>query len=219
VALIPSVRLMLAAPISRLPWCMVDVPGLSRAVGPCFHPGNTPMKNISTGFGLCVAATAALSYPFVSSLAPSANASAVTAAHHIAGTAFAQDSSGVRRIVSANVIMNGNYFIAWRMWSDNAIDVRLIGERSQFACGIIGSGGYYVPTIRTADEIGSGPCGYSYVWRTLDNGTTGFRSLTDVDMSGKVDGGDLGKVLSDWGTLQNDFPPPPIDCNINSPNP
>ena len=175
------------------------------------------MKNISTGFGLCVAAAAALAYPFVSGLAPNANASAVTAARHIAGAAVGQD--GARTIVSANVIMNGNYFIAWRMWSDNAIDVRLIGERSQFACGTIGSGGYYVPTIRTAEEIGSGPCGYSYVWRTLDNGTTGFRPLTDVDMSGTVDGGDLGRVLDDWSERQDDFPPPPIDCNLNAPNP
>jgi hypothetical protein len=133
----------------------------------------------------------------------------------VAGAALGQ--SGARTIVSANVIMNGNYFIAWRMWSDNAIDVRLIGERSQFACGTIGSGGYYVPTIRTAEEIGSGPCGYSYPWRTLDNGTTGFRSLTDVNMSGDVDGEDLGLLLADWGEKQEDTPPPPIDCDINPP--
>jgi hypothetical protein len=45
------------------------------------------MKNISTGFGLCVAAVAALAYPFVSSLAPNANASAVTAAASAVSTA------------------------------------------------------------------------------------------------------------------------------------
>ncbi len=177
------------------------------------------MKNISTGLGLCVLGLGIAAWPVLDRLAPSANASAVTALPHIAGAALAQESDGMRKIVSASVIMNGNYFIAWRMWSDNAIDVRLIGERSQFACGIIGSGGYYVPTIRTAEEIGSGPCGYSYVWRTLDNGTSGLRPLTDVDMSGTVDGGDLGKVLSDWNEQQVDFPPPPIDCNLNSPNP
>jgi hypothetical protein len=38
------------------------------------------MKNISTGFGLCVAAAAALAYPFVDNLAPSANASTAAAA-------------------------------------------------------------------------------------------------------------------------------------------
>ena len=173
------------------------------------------MKNISTGTGLCVLGLCLASYPIIDRVMPRAEASAVTAAHHIAGAAFAQDP---RRIVSANVIMNGNYFIAWRMWSDNAIDVRLIGERSQFACGTIGSGGYWVPTIRTANEIGSGSCGYSYVWQTLDNGTSGFRPLTDVDMSGTVGGNDLAEVLNDWNEQQVDFPPPPIDCNLNSPN-
>jgi hypothetical protein len=113
--------------------------------------------------------------------------------------------------------MNGNYFIAWRMWSDNAIDVRLIGERSQFPCGVIGSGGYNVPTIRTANEIGGGACGYSYQWQTLDNGTSGFRPLTDVDMSGETDAGDISQVLLDFNTSSDDLPPPPIDCTINAP--
>ena len=131
------------------------------------------------------------------------------------GEAFAQGAGGERRIVSANVMMNGNYFIAWRMWSDNQIDVRLIGERSQFACGTIGSGGYYVPTIRSAGEIGSGSCGHAYPWITLDSGATTFLR-SDVDQSRTVDAGDIGATLLDFGKETGD-PPPPIDCTINSP--
>jgi hypothetical protein len=177
------------------------------------------MKNLSTGTGLALLAGAIVAWPVLDRLMPNANAVGVgpTAVAAVAAAATGQDGGGVRRVVSANVIMNGNYFIAWRMWSDNAIDVRLIGERSQFACGIVGSGGYWVPTIRTAEEIGSGPCGYSYVWQTLDNGTTGFRPLTDVNMNGDVDGEDLGLLLADWGEKQEDTPPPPIDCDINPP--
>ena len=162
------------------------------------------MKQISTGAGLLGLGVCMLGTAFI-------------ATHRGSGEAFAQVTGGERHIVSANVMMNGNYFVAWRMWSDNAIDVRLIGERSQFACGTIGSGGYYVPTIRTASEIGSGPCGYSYDWKTLDNGTSGFRPLTDVDMSGETDAGDISQVLLDFNTRSDDLPPPPIDCTINAP--
>jgi hypothetical protein len=49
------------------------------------------MNNISTGFGLCVAAAADLAYPFASSLAPSANASAVTASAAVSIAATAQN--------------------------------------------------------------------------------------------------------------------------------
>jgi hypothetical protein len=52
---------------------------------------------------------------------------------------------------------------------------------------------------------------------TVDNGTSGFRPLTDVDMSGEVDGGDISQVLLDMNTTSEDFPPPPIDCTINAP--
>lgn len=51
----------------------------------------------------------------------------------------------------------------------------------------------------------------------MDNGTSGFRPLTDVDNSGEVDGGDISTVLLDMNTRSSDLPPPPIDCSINAP--
>jgi hypothetical protein len=54
-------------------------------------------------------------------------------------------------------------------------------------------------------------------WRTVDNGTSGFRPITDVDMSGETDAGDISQVLLDFNTRADDMPPPPIDCTINSP--
>ena len=54
-------------------------------------------------------------------------------------------------------------------------------------------------------------------WNTVDNGTSGFRPLTDVDMSGETDAGDISQVLLDFNTRSEDLPPPPIDCTINAP--
>jgi len=54
-------------------------------------------------------------------------------------------------------------------------------------------------------------------WQTFDHGTSGFRPLTDVDMSGETDAGDISQVLMDFNTRSEDLPPPPIDCTINAP--
>ncbi len=48
------------------------------------------MKNLSTGTGLALLAGAILAYPFVSSFAPNANASAVTAAAAVTTAATGQ---------------------------------------------------------------------------------------------------------------------------------
>lgn len=56
-----------------------------------------------------------------------------------------------------------------------------------------------------------------FPWVTMDNGTSGFRPLTDVDMSGETDAGDISQVLLDFNTRSEDLPPPPIDCTINAP--
>jgi hypothetical protein len=56
-----------------------------------------------------------------------------------------------------------------------------------------------------------------FSWKTFDNGTSGFRPLTDVDMSGETDAGDVSQVLMDFNTSSDDLPPPPIDCTINAP--
>jgi hypothetical protein len=156
------------------------------------------MKQISTGAGLV-----ALSVGMV--------ATAFVATHRNGGEAFAQVTGGERRIVSAGVVTTGagHFLTAYRIWSDNAIDLRVLGQAST---------GWNPAVNPTAWEFWNNPgMAVTAPWFTADNGTSGFRPLTDVDMSGEVDGGDISQVLLDMNTRSDDLPPPPIDCTINAP--
>ncbi len=145
------------------------------------------MKQISTGAGLV-----ALSVGMV--------ATAFIVSQRGGSEAFAQGTGTERRIVSAGVHQSANHLVAYRIWSDNAIDLRTLG--------IAGSSTSYGSLCFNQ---------YSGPWFTADNGTSGFRPLTDVDMSGETDAGDISQVLMDFNTSSDDLPPPPIDCTINAP--
>jgi hypothetical protein len=161
------------------------------------------MAHFSTGLGLAVLGGCILGAAAISS-------------HRLGGEAFAQGTGTERRIVSANTFPMQNAYngdqqvlIATRVWSDNVIEARVVGR----------------PALDTSNSLfrtfwltssGQTPWGPS-TWQTLDNGTNGFRPLTDVDMSGEVDGGDISQVLLDFNTRSDDLPPPPIDCTINAP--
>jgi len=148
------------------------------------------MAQFSTGLGLavlggCILGAAAISSP------------------RFSDAAFAQGTGGDRRIVSASVL-HTQYggLVAYRIWSDNAIDVRALTSP---AVGFnYGSDGWNTPANSN-----------SAVWRTIDNGTSAYLRA-DVDESRSVDAGDISAVLLDFGST-TDNPPPPIDCTINSP--
>ena len=152
------------------------------------------MKSISTGFGLAILGGCILG-------------AAVVASPRLGRAAFAQGTGTERRIVSTGVYTGGggdvSFHFAYRVWSDNTIDLRNLGT---FTCGALGVSNFYSPA--TGNFLG---------WRTVDNGTSGFRPLTDVDMSGETDAGDISQVLLDFNTRSDDLPPPPIDCTINTP--
>ena len=158
------------------------------------------MKQMSTGFGLAVLGACVLGAAFIAS-------------PRFGQQAFAQ-STGDRRIVSASVNMYGGWFYSWRIWSDNTVEARIIGEVQQPACGTIGSGGWRVPVINPSSQMAN--CGQTFPWVSLDNGLTTFVPA-DVDASGNVDNGDVGQVLLNIGETQAGNPPPPIDCTINAP--
>ena len=160
------------------------------------------MKQFSTGTGLV-----ALSIGLV--------ATAFIATQRGNGVAFAQSTGTERRVVSAGVVTMPNGISnnstadfgaiwAYRIWSDNAIDVRCLGRAEYYYNGPAAN--ISVPVVGNAAS-----------WKTVDNGTSGFRPLTDVDMSGETDAGDISQVLLDFNTRSEDFPPPPIDCTINAP--
>ena len=152
------------------------------------------MKQISTGTGLCVLGLGI----------------AVLGAAQLIGSkgtqAFAQ-STGDRHIVSASVYATGNAssseHFAYRIWSDNTIDIRSLGWFSN-------GNSYNQSTLILPVD------GNFLSWRTVDNGLTSFVPA-DVDASGTVDPADLGGVLIEMGNTQEGNPPPPIDCTINAP--
>ena len=155
------------------------------------------MKQISTGAGLV-----ALSVGMV--------ATAFVATHRSGGEAFAQVTSGDRRIVAQGVYaastQNG-YPGHWgyRVWSDNVTEVKWLGQshmsvaETGFRHDLFSANGYY-----------------SGSWQVVDAGTSAFYA-GDVDRSGQVDAGDVSAVLLDFGNSSDETPPPPIDCNINAP--
>lgn len=164
------------------------------------------MKNISTGFGLCVAASAALAYPFVSSLAPNANASAVTAA--VAAVSTATRAQTVPTIVwygvSPPLGASGYQLMGavFRAWSDGRIEYRVFLTNQPYSgdstCGI-----YQGPN-----------CG----WRLFSDPAEGLTFRSDINFDSKVDGADLGTLLADWGDApRQDIPP--SDCPLNLINP
>jgi hypothetical protein len=174
------------------------------------------MAQFSTGLGLAVLGGCILGAAAISS-------------HRLGGEAFAQGTGGERRIVSASVLTNGGTLIACRIWSDNAIDLRPLGNLQLTSAQCYTNGGYgdvrNFYRLQTPDAIPANTsCPFSGAgsvldgsWFTIDNGTSGFRPLTDVDMSGETDAGDISQVLLDFNTRSDDLPPPPIDCNINAP--
>jgi hypothetical protein len=145
------------------------------------------MKQISTGAGLVALAVGMVATAFIVS-------------QRGGSEAFAQGTGTERRIVSAGLAPSNGWLVAYRIWSDNAVDLRTLG--------------FALETSTAGNGFARWP---QWNWFTADNGTSGFRPLTDVDMSGETDAGDISQVLLDFNTRSDDLPPPPIDCNINAP--
>jgi hypothetical protein len=163
------------------------------------------MKNISTGFGLALLAGAILAYPFVSSLAPSANASAVTAAASAVSTAVTGQTGptivwyGVAHNpggLTANNNWHFPYTVVTRAWSDGRIEAKKICTGSN--CG---------------DEITAGAG-----WAVVSTAESGYNAASDINFDERVDGADLGQLLADWGDApRQDLPP--SECPLALINP
>jgi hypothetical protein len=163
------------------------------------------MKNISTGFGLCVAAAAALAYPFVSSLAPSANASAVTAAASAVSTAAAGQAGPT--IVWYGTNGDAGAQTVYRAWSDGRIEMSRV--RTSTTNDWQSSYNLWCTTQFP-------PC--ASPWFVISDPAQGLTFRSDVNFDAKVDGADLGQLLTDWGNApRQDIPP--SDCPLNLVNP
>jgi hypothetical protein len=168
------------------------------------------MKNLSTGFGLALLAGAILAYPFVSSLAPSANASAVTsAASAVSAAATAQTGPTIvwYSVVPASDATAGKEI--FRAWSDGRIEV----TRGQFQ--EVNNAGVACFKWITRSGGNSPLC---TTWSLVSDPAQGLTYRSDINFDAKVDGADLGQLLADWGNApRQDIPP--SDCPLALINP
>jgi hypothetical protein len=160
------------------------------------------MKNISTGFGLCVLGLGIAAWPVLDRLMPTANASAVTAAAAAVSTAATGQTTPT--IVWYSTINNGwEYCSLWRAWSDGRVEVRRVRLNNAVDPSWCGPNPDY-------------PC--KSPWYVISDPAQGLTYRSDINFDEKVDGADLGQLLADWGNApRQDIPP--SDCPLALINP
>jgi hypothetical protein len=161
------------------------------------------MKNTSTGFGLALLAGAILAYPFVSNLASTANASAVTAAASAVSTAATAQTGptivwyGVSSYGMNSYNDDKHMTTIARAWSDGRVEIRRVRHHYNMC-----QEGMLCETA----------------WLVVSDPNLGYSAASDINFDEKVDGADLGQLLSDWGDApRQDIPP--SDCPLALINP
>ena len=177
------------------------------------------MKNISTGFGLCVLGLGIAAWPVLDRLMPQANAVGIgtTAVTAVAAAATAQDPPaptvvwmGVTEAVSLSPFGVGSYssvsggWIYHRLWSNGRQEGRFLGfgiDQPAQNCVVI-----LVPPL-------ANPC-FDTGWIEIPAppGGNGFACRTDLNGDRSVDGVDLGIMLSAWGPSAACNPDPTFAC-------
>jgi hypothetical protein len=164
------------------------------------------MKNLSTGTGLALLAGAILAWPILDRFAPSANASAVTAAAAVTTAATGQTTPTIvwygTTSVFAGYAGNGSQVtraLVFRAWSDGRVEMRRVGD---------GWGD---------DWCGPGQACTS-PWLLVSDPAQGLTYRSDINFDEQVNGADLGQLLADWGNApRQDIPP--SDCPLALINP
>ena len=164
------------------------------------------MKNISTGFGLCVLGLGIAAWPVLDRLAPSANASAVTAAAAAVSTAATAQTGPT--IVWYQAVGGGRVYALYRAWSDGRVELKTIDRPDWLYIG--GSNNYVWCNPAYS------PC--TTPWVVISDPAQGLTYRSDINFDEKVDGADLGQLLADWGDApRQDIPP--SDCPLALINP
>ncbi len=171
------------------------------------------MKNISTGTGLALLATAIVAYPIVnriSSVDQTAHASVPVAAIAAAATGQVKaeptivwygstsDSAGASGRV-------WSYTALQRAWSDGRIEVKYVrkalldwNKGQDFSC---------TPLDLCESD-----------WFLVSDFSNGYAYRSDITADQVVDGADLATMLADWGDAPR-YDIPPSDCPLNLINP
>ncbi len=161
------------------------------------------MKNLSTGTGLALLATAIVAYPIVnriSSVDQTAHASVPVAAIAAAATAQANPEP--------TIVWYGLGGPAiYRAWSDGTVETRI-------------SYWSYGPTFACSSDYGYNPrtCPEYSGWVIVSSAAEGYAYRSDITADQVVDGADLATMLADWGDAPR-YDIPPSDCPLNLINP
>jgi hypothetical protein len=167
------------------------------------------MKNLSTGTGLALLATAIVAYPLVnriSSVDQTAHASVPVAAIAAAATAQANPEPTIvwygALLGGTNGVLNDKTAIV-RAWSDGRIEMT------------VGEPGSSTGSENALDRWISRSFG---TWITISDPAQGYTYRSDINFDERVDGADLAQLLADFGDApRQDIPP--SDCPLNLINP
>jgi hypothetical protein len=172
------------------------------------------MKNLSTGTGLALLATAIVAYPIVnriSSVDQTAHASVPVAAIAAAATAQANPEPtivwyGTDTLPQSYLSQTWSCSTIWRAWSDGKVEA-MVTRRS-----MTGYNGNPLDTWCTE----SGFC--TSGWKVVSSPSQGYAYRSDITADQVVDGADLATMLADWGDAPR-YDIPPSDCPLNLINP
>jgi hypothetical protein len=180
------------------------------------------MKNISTGFGLCIVGLGIAAWPVLDRLMPQANAVGVgSVAPAVAAAALAQDPPAPTIVwyqaVATSptttlpyVTLSSKAFWLVRAWSDGKVEARWVEA---------GGDGWNIGRTQLsacAAPPAAAPC--VGPWIVISDPGEGLTFAADLNFDEAVDGVDLGMMLAKWGPAPRN-PVPPSDCPLALINP
>ena len=160
------------------------------------------MKNVSTGFGLCIVGLGISAWPVLDRLMPQANAVGVgPVAPAVAAVSLAQDPPAPTIVWYGTGAGPYEYQTLYRAWSDGRVELRRVKS-------CLNADGWCNPT--------QSPC--VSPWFVINNPASGLTFDADLNFDEAVDGADLGELLAKWGPAPRN-PVPPSDCPLALINP
>jgi hypothetical protein len=160
------------------------------------------MKNVSTGFGLCIVGLGLAAWPVLDRLMPQASAVGVgSVAPAVAAAALAQDPPAPTIVWYGTQGSSDRVGTLYRAWSDGRVEIR----------------GWYWPEINHCVTGGSTVVCRT-PWIVINDPAQGLTFDADLNFDQAVDGNDLGMLLAKWGPAPRN-PVPPSDCPLALINP
>jgi hypothetical protein len=148
------------------------------------------MKNVSTGFGLCVLGLGIAAWPVLDRLMPQANAVGVGSIVPAVATAALTQDGPAPTVVWMGVTSDNAAWVYHRQWSDGRIETRSVSFQTvgdESGC----NGGYSFPSTCVPPQ--------PWIEAPPPPSGNGFACRADLDGNRTVDGADLGMILANWG--------------------